>query len=149
MNDFLAAVGHECTSSSISGKALFDLDMVEKDMISDLLFLVGTLLGMSINYKARQDIICPEAKKTSSGVDPVIIVVLLFLIGTSILAYTAYSRLKRQVSEPDGEPDRTAVNNIKGTELNLTGLLFRITGYILSIIGISMKNVSPAEISSM
>lgn len=141
----------------MSDKDLLNLDLVQKDLTSDFLFLVGTLLGMSLNLKAEQDIVNPEAsnptggneaEKGSSGTDPVVVVIALFLVATSILAYTAVSRLDILESEQPMEPDMTADRNINGTKLNIIGLLFRITGYILSIIGIQMKNAGPGEVSS-
>ncbi len=145
MSDFLP-------TDTISQDDIFNLDLIQKDITSDILFLIGTLLGLYANIKAEDEIVCPEeskasdqseAEKSTSRNELIVVVLVFFLAAAIILTYTAYTRLDKQVSELDKEPDMTFINNISGSKLNILGLLLRISGYIISIIGNQIKADNP------
>jgi len=137
---------------TLSQDDLFNLELIKKDKLSDLLFLIGTLIGIYVNSKAEQDIVCPEETHTSgqseaaeetSLTELVVVVILLFLGGVIILSYTARARLSKQISELDGEPDISVINNIAGSKLDILGLFFRMIGYVLSAVGNQIKADNP------
>lgn len=152
MSDFLPSDGLYYPADTISQDDLFNLGLLQKDKVSDLLFLIGTLLGIYANTEAEQEIVCPEkskasgrseAEKSTSRSELIVVVILLFLAAAIILTYTAYARLGKQVSELDKEPDMTILNNISGSKLNILGLLLRIAGYTLSAVGNQIKADNP------
>ena len=138
--------------NTISQDDLFNLDLIQKDKTSDLLFLIGTLIGMYVNSKAEQQILCPEETQDSSQSaaareatlgELVVIFILFFLAAAVILTSTACARLSKQKSEISEEPDQTTINNIKGSELNILGLLLRVIGYVLSAVGNQIRVDNP------
>ncbi|HWR60622.1 MAG TPA: hypothetical protein VN580_03375, partial [Clostridia bacterium] len=105
-----------------------------------------------VNAKAEQDILRPEethssgqgeAAEETSLTELVVVVVLLFLGGVILIAYTAYARLNKQIAELDAEPDTAVINNIAGSKLDILGLLLRIAGYVLSAAGNQIKADNP------
>lgn len=142
----------ECPVKTISQDDLFDLELIKKDKLSDLLFLIGTFIGMYVNSKAEQKIVCPEEAQASSQSEAaqettpselIVVVILLFLSGTIILANTAYTRLNKQITDLNKEPDMTFINYIAGSKLNILGLLIRIVGYVFSFVGNQIKAENP------
>ena len=136
----------------ISQDDLFNLDLIQKDKTSDILFLIGTIIGMYVNTKAEQQILCPEETQASSQSaaareatlgELVVIFILFFLAAAVILTATACARLSKQKAEISEEPDQTTINNIKGSELNILGLLLRVIGYVLSAVGNQIRVDNP------
>lgn len=130
-----------------------ELVLVRNDIISDILFLIGTFISIFVNLEAEEELICPEEAQTpgldaaaaeTSRIGRISIVILLFLAGTVIIAYTAFSRLNRQKAELKESSGQKEINKIKGGELVLTGLLIRIAGYILSFAGTRITAGNPA-----
>ena len=130
----------------------FDLKLVRQDLLSDIIFLIGTLISISQNTDAEEKIINPGEKQPSEassaspdnipfGFGPIVLV--LFLIGTTILAFTASERLNRQKAEAAGNADQTTLDNIKGGEIVILGQLIRIVGYITSITGEGIRAANP------
>ncbi|HYF82883.1 MAG TPA: hypothetical protein VEB00_07625 [Clostridia bacterium] len=137
---------------TISQDDLFNLELIQKDKVSDVLFLIGTLIAMYVNSKAEQKILCPEVTQASgdSAVaqattinELVIVVVLLFLAATIILAYTSSTRLSKLKAEKGKTADQTVINNISGNELVVLGFLIRIVGYITSYVGNRIRADNP------
>lgn len=140
------------TTELLNPDDAFELEMVQQDLLSDLVFLIGTLISIYQNKKAEQEILNPEenlpsptgafqSEEVPFGFGPIVLV--LFLIGTAILAMAAMQRLDKQKAEAGPNPDQTTANNIKGGEIVITGQLIRIIGYIISIFGENIRNANP------
>ena len=130
----------------------FELGLIRQDLISDALFLIGTLISISQNIKAEKEIIGPtenkpsmlnaaSPKNVSFGFGPVVLV--LFLAGTSVLAAAATERLNKQKAKAANNADQTTAKNINGGEIIILGQLIRIIGYIISISGTRIKDENP------
>lgn len=130
----------------------FELKTIRQDLLSDALFLIGTFISIDQNKKAEQKILNPPANQAPEmnaasanippfGLGPVVLV--LFLAGTSILAFTATERLNRQKAEVAGDAGQAAANNIKGGEIVILGQFVRIIGYIISIFGERIREANP------
>jgi len=140
------------SSEILNQEDTFELQMVHQDLLADAVFLIGTLISISQNKEAEQKIINP-AENQPSGMNAApedivpfslgVIVLVLFLIGTGILALTASERLDKQKAEAGSFPDQTTVNNIKGGEIVILGQLIRIIGYTISIIGEKIRIANP------
>ena len=152
MSDNLLAANSNCSVETISQDDLFNLELIQKDKISDVLFLIGTLISMYVNSKAEQKIVCSEETQTSSQSSAaeqattselIIVVVLLFLSATIILAYTSSARLSKQKAELSKDADQTTINNISGSELVVLGFLIRIVGYVTSYVGNRIRADNP------
>lgn len=130
---------------------LNELELIQYDKLSDLVFLIGTYIGIYANLKAEQDIISQKEKKTCQSQaasettidDLVLIVILLFLIGTILIAFTAVTRLKKQLATICENLNPSALNNIKGSVINIIGLILRITGYVFSATGNRIRAANP------
>jgi hypothetical protein len=140
------------TAGILNQEDAFELQMVQQDLLSDTLFLIGTLISINQNKEAEQKIINPGENQPSGmnavssdnvpfGLGPITLV--LFLAGTAILAYTGTERLNKQKAEAGSNPDQTTVNNIRGGEIVIWGQLVRIIGYIISITGERIRNANP------
>ncbi len=152
MSDDLLVSNSRCPVEVISQDDLFDLELIQNDKASDMIFLIGTLIGIYVNTKAEQEILCPEKTQSSSQStaaneatfsELIVVVILCFLVGTVIIAYTECIRLSRQKAELSKDPDQSVINNIKGSELNILGLFLRIAGYTFSVVGNQIKADNP------
>lgn len=130
----------------------FELKAIHQSLLSDALFLIGTIISINENTRAEQEIVNPDRNQISAmgtafeDTAPIglgIVVLTLFLIGTAILALTALERVNRQKAEAGESADQTTINNIKGGETVILGQLLRIIGYIISIAGESIKAANP------
>ncbi|HYE83818.1 MAG TPA: hypothetical protein VEG39_16850 [Clostridia bacterium] len=152
MPDGLMVSNPDYQIKNINPDDAFELQLVRNDIISDILFLIGTFISISVNLEAEKEIVCPEETNTpaqdaavveDSRISRISIVILLFLAGTIIIAYTAYQRLNKQKAELNESSGQADINNIKGGELVITGLLLRIIGYIISFAGIRIRAENP------
>ena len=152
MPNGLTALDSNHPAENTSQDDLFELELIRDDIISDILFLIGTLISIHVNFEAEKEIVCPEETQTSvqstaaveaTRIGRIIIVILLFLAGTIIIAYTTYSRLSKQKAELSESSGQVVLNNIKGGELVLAGLLIRIAGYVLSYAGSRIRAENP------
>jgi hypothetical protein len=139
------------TTELLSPDSAFDLELVQQDLLSDLVFLIGTLISIYQNKKAEQEIINPAENQSPAGDYPEYeapfgfgpIVLVLFLIGTAILAFAAIQRLNKEKYEAGPNPDQTTINNLNGGEMVIFGQFVRITGYIISILGEQIRAANP------
>ena len=152
MSDNKLVTNSKGSAKTISQDDLFNLELIQKDKISDILFIIGTLIGMYVNSEAEHKIVCPEETQTSSQSavtqetttnELIIVVILLFLAGTIILAYTAYTRLSKLKAELSKDTDQSVINNISGSELAVLGFFIRIVGYVTSYVGNRIMDDNP------
>jgi hypothetical protein len=152
MYDNLLAANSKYPAEAISQDDLSELKLLEVDNISNLLFLIGTLIAMYATSEAEKEIVRPEDARTSSrgAATPIssrnellILFNILFLIGTILLAYTVRSRIDNQKADISRDSSQVRINNFTGNEIVLSGIIFRIVGYVFAIIGNKIKADNP------
>lgn len=141
------------TAEILNQEDAFELSLVRQDLLSDAVFLIGTLISIGQNIKAEEEIINVEENQPAETISDFSDIVpfglglaplVLFLIGTAIIAYTSTERLNRDKAEAGSNPDQSTINNIKGSEIVIFGQFIRITGYLISILGEKVKLANPA-----
>lgn len=131
---------------------LFDLNLIRQDKISNILFLIGTLIALYTNYKEEQEIVRSVEKQTFNKVvvtpainlsDLLIEFNLLFLIGSIIIANTASARINKQELDINKDISVLRTNNLTGSKIILFGICLRIAGYILGVVGNKIRADNP------
>lgn len=152
MSDNLPAINSNCPAKAISQDDLFELELIQDGKVSNLLFLIGTLIAIYANDKEEEDILCPEENQTfnQNTVSPetsrsylIVIFNLLFLAGGLILVYTSVARLKKEESEISEDSSISFINSLRGSEIIVIGAILRVIGYALAAIGNKIKADNP------
>ncbi len=152
MSDNLLSENFKNPAGTISQDDLSELKLLEIDNISSVFFLIGTFIAMYATSEAEQEIVSPGknqpsgrsvATPTSSRSELLILFNILFFIGSILLANTASARLSKQKSDISKNGTQSEINNLKGTEIVLLGIIFRIVGYVLAIIGNKLRADNP------
>lgn len=152
MSDNKTDINLNCIVKSNKKDNLESLELIYKDRIGDLLFLIGTILAFISNYQAEKAIIQPEEKPpvkenttalTISPAELIVLFNLFFLVATIILTYTAYTRLMKDKTDISKNTSPTIVNNLFGNGLATLGSTIRVVGFALGAIGNQIRANNP------
>lgn len=120
------------------------LSLVKDERISDILFLIATIMALISTYQAEKEIIAKEFKKESLPDDSAYTIAVTswtFFIASIILAYVAITRYNQiATTDPDVSP-----LTLKGGKFTAIGNILSVIGYGLAAIGDQLKAMASSS----
>ncbi|MGE5632765.1 MAG: hypothetical protein ACM3TR_16985 [Caulobacteraceae bacterium] len=125
-------------------KEKFDLELIQKDRIGNILFIIGILFAWSALDKLQQSI---TGKQTQQSLDnaastppenPAKALALsnwIYLIAGLIFLTTAYVRLKEDIAVMSESPSPSSKKLVTGHKIVTIGNFFKTIGYTTAAIG--------------
>lgn len=130
--------------AGLSNKDIFDLGLIQKEKLGDILFGIGTILAWISSKQAEANIIQGKTEQPSyqdgatSENDPAKTVALaawVFLAAIIIFAITSYKKFVEQKSDINASSSPADYKKLAGSEITAFGNIVKVIGFTIVAVG--------------